>query len=224
MVSWSGEAWGDAEAQRGHSAAFTALELHGVVPVFKKTERGKVDNQCEVRILGNPLSVQDTSGHWLCGSEQITTVEPERMAVLCKGGEVKTGGVTVCDPMAAASPHTAGDQWDIQHMQTGEGSPLPSLAGPGTQAPCDTGRLHPRLVPASIRTLPPSPAPSHSSCSLQPAELPLCAFTEVFLFTECSQVGFSPHNPPKAARGWLRRCSASERAFGSTSHSSLLLS
>lgn len=109
MVSWSGEAWGDAEAQQGHSAAFTVLELHGVVPVFKKTERGKVDNQCEVRILGNPLSVQDTSGHWLCGSEQITTVEPDRIAVLCKGREVKTGCHSVrphgcCQPTHGQGP------------------------------------------------------------------------------------------------------------------------
>lgn len=120
MVSWSGEAWGDSEAQWGHSAAFSALELHGVVPVFKQSEQGKVENQCWVRILGNPVSVQDTSGHWPCGSEQIATVGPERMAVLCKGGEVKTRGVTVCDPMAAASPRMARDQWDIQHMQTRE--------------------------------------------------------------------------------------------------------
>lgn len=59
--------------------------------------------------------------------------------------------------MAAASPHTARDQWDIQHV--------------------------PRQESEASRVL--------------------SALTEVFLFTKCSQVSFSPNKPPRAARGQL---------------------
>lgn len=49
------------------SVVFSALEL---VPVFKRTARGNVGDQCEVRILGNPLGVQDTLGHWPSGQSK----------------------------------------------------------------------------------------------------------------------------------------------------------
>lgn len=88
MVSCFGEAWADAEAQWGCSVVFSALELHGVVvPVLTKTEGGNAEDQCEVRILGNPLSVQDTLGCWPSISEQIATVGAEGMAV----GKLKQG-------------------------------------------------------------------------------------------------------------------------------------
>lgn len=79
MVSWLGEAWADAEAQWGHSVVFSAPELHRVVSALKKTERGNVEDQCEVRIFRKPPECTEHLG--TSRSEQIESVGAEGMAV-----------------------------------------------------------------------------------------------------------------------------------------------
>lgn len=104
-----------------------ARELYRVMPAFRKTERGNVEGHCEVRILGNTLSVKETLGHWPSWSEQIAAVGPEGMAV-GKFKQAVSQRVTPWVLPAQTQPGVSGTSSTFIHRQEAETSRVATFA------------------------------------------------------------------------------------------------